>query len=159
DLELRAGDAAAARHHYEEVLSRDGGSAEAMRGAARASAALGDRARALAYWRSIPDARPPGGTAGDAGPPPPAARALEGGRQRGGGAGRRDERGRRHDGAPAAGPRAAGLRLTASPDEGVRTIRSTSARPPTTRRARASASGRGSASAPPPLRRASGPPR
>ena len=34
-----------------------------MRGAARASAALGDRDRALAYWRTILDASPPGGTA------------------------------------------------------------------------------------------------
>ncbi len=63
DLDLRAGDAAAARRLYEEVLGRDGSSAEAMRGAARASAALGDRERALGYWRAILDASPPGGTA------------------------------------------------------------------------------------------------
>jgi tetratricopeptide (TPR) repeat protein len=63
DLELKAGDAAAARREYEEVLAKDGGSAEAIRGAARAAAALGDRDRALAYWRAILDASPPGGTA------------------------------------------------------------------------------------------------
>jgi tetratricopeptide (TPR) repeat protein len=63
DLELRSGDPAAARKDYEDVLTRDSGSAEAMRGAARASAALGDRDRALAYWRTILDASPQGGTA------------------------------------------------------------------------------------------------
>jgi len=35
DLDLRAGDADAARRRYEEVLARDGGSTEALRGAAR----------------------------------------------------------------------------------------------------------------------------
>ncbi len=63
DLDLRAGDAAAARALYEEVLKTDGASAEALRGAARAAAAQGDRAHALAYWRSVLDASPPGGTA------------------------------------------------------------------------------------------------
>jgi tetratricopeptide (TPR) repeat protein len=63
DLELRAGDAAAAKRLYEEALARDAGSAEALRGAARASAALGDREHALAYWRTVLDASPPGGTA------------------------------------------------------------------------------------------------
>jgi len=48
---------------YEEVLKTDGASAEALGGAARAAAAQGDRAHALAYWRSVLDASPPGGTA------------------------------------------------------------------------------------------------
>src|SRR6266516_2838214 len=39
DLDLRAGDAAAARALYEEVLKTDGASAEALRGAARGAAA------------------------------------------------------------------------------------------------------------------------
>jgi tetratricopeptide (TPR) repeat protein len=34
-----------------------------MRGAARAAAALGDRDRALGYWRTILDSSQPGGTA------------------------------------------------------------------------------------------------
>jgi TolA-binding protein len=63
DLDLRAGDAAAARRLYEDVLAENATSAEAMRGAARASAALGDRNRALGYWRAVVDASPPGGTA------------------------------------------------------------------------------------------------
>ena len=63
DLDLRAGDAPAARALYEEVLKADAGSAEALRGAARAAAAQGDREHALAYWRSVLDASPPGGTA------------------------------------------------------------------------------------------------
>ena len=63
DLDLRAGDAGAARRRYEEVLARDGGSAEALRGAARAAAAAGDRAGALAYWRKVLEASTEGGTA------------------------------------------------------------------------------------------------
>jgi TolA-binding protein len=63
DLELRAGDAAAARRRYEEVLASDATSAEALRGAARAAAGAGDRDAALAYWRRVLDASPPGGTA------------------------------------------------------------------------------------------------
>jgi len=63
DLELRAGDAAAARRLYEEVLAKDAGSAEALRGAARAAAALGDRDHALAYWRAVLDSSTAGGTA------------------------------------------------------------------------------------------------
>ena len=63
DLDLRAGDAPAARALYEEVLKADAGSAEALRGAARAAAAQGDREHALVYWRSVLDASPPGGTA------------------------------------------------------------------------------------------------
>ncbi len=63
DLALRAGDAAAARRLYEEVLAKDGSSTEAMRGAARAAAALGDRDRALGFWRTILDSSQPGGTA------------------------------------------------------------------------------------------------
>jgi len=63
DLDLRAGDADAARRRYEEVLARDGGSTEALRGAARAAAAAGDRAGALAYWRKVLEASTEGGTA------------------------------------------------------------------------------------------------
>jgi tetratricopeptide (TPR) repeat protein len=63
DLELKAGDAAAARRLYEEVLAKDGSSAEAIRGAAHAAAALGDRDSALAYWRAVLDSSTPGGTA------------------------------------------------------------------------------------------------
>ena len=63
DLDLRAGDAAAARALYEEVLKTDRASAEALRGAARAAAAQGDREHALTYWRTVLDASPPGGTA------------------------------------------------------------------------------------------------
>jgi tetratricopeptide (TPR) repeat protein len=62
-LELRAGDAASARRLFEEVLKSDPASAEALRGAARASAAAGDRENALAYWRTVLDASPTGGTA------------------------------------------------------------------------------------------------
>ena len=63
DLELRAGNAVAARRHYEEVLAHDPGSAEALRGAARAAAAAGDPASALAYWRKVINASTEGGTA------------------------------------------------------------------------------------------------
>ena len=63
DLELRAGDTAAARRHYEEVLAHDPGSAEALRGAARAAAAAGDPAGALGYWRKVVEASTEGGTA------------------------------------------------------------------------------------------------
>ena len=63
DLQLRAGDPAGARHLFEEVLRTDPASAEALRGAARASAAAGDREQALAYWRTVLDASPTGGTA------------------------------------------------------------------------------------------------
>ena len=63
DLELRAGDAASARRLYEEVLARDAGSAEALRGAARAAAALGERDRALGYWRAVLESSTAGGTA------------------------------------------------------------------------------------------------
>jgi tetratricopeptide (TPR) repeat protein len=63
DLELRTGDAAAARRRYEEVLASDATSAEALRGAARAAAGAGDRDAALGYWRRVLDASPPGGTA------------------------------------------------------------------------------------------------
>jgi hypothetical protein len=63
DLELRSGDAAAARRDYEQVLASDGSSAEALRGAARAAAAAGDRDAALAYWRRVADGSAPGGTA------------------------------------------------------------------------------------------------
>ncbi len=63
DLDLRAGDAAAARKLYEAELGANADSTEALRGAARASAAAGDRDAALAYWRRILDGSPPGGTA------------------------------------------------------------------------------------------------
>ena len=63
DLELRAGDAASAQRLFEEVLRAEPASAEALRGAARASAAAGDREHALAYWRTVLDASPTGGTA------------------------------------------------------------------------------------------------
>jgi tetratricopeptide (TPR) repeat protein len=63
DLELRAGDAAGARRLYEAVLARDQDSAEALRGAARAAAAAGDRGAALGYWRQIVETSPTGGTA------------------------------------------------------------------------------------------------
>jgi tetratricopeptide (TPR) repeat protein len=63
DLELRAGDAQAARRHYEAVLAAAADSSQAMRGAARAAAAAGDHDAALGYWRRILEASPPGGTA------------------------------------------------------------------------------------------------
>jgi len=63
DLDLRAGDAAAARRLYEQALATDGGSAEALRGAARAAAAEGDRDAALVHWRRVAEASPAGGTA------------------------------------------------------------------------------------------------
>jgi TolA-binding protein len=62
NLELRAGAPADARRHYEAALAADGSSAEAIRGAARAAAAAGDREAALAYWRRVLDGSPPGGT-------------------------------------------------------------------------------------------------
>jgi tetratricopeptide (TPR) repeat protein len=63
DLELRAGNPAEARRIYEETLAKDPTSAEAMRGAARAAAAMGDRPGALAHWKQVVDASTPGGTA------------------------------------------------------------------------------------------------
>ena len=63
DLELAAGDAPAARKLYDEVLSKDATSAEALRGAARAAAEGGDTNGALGYWRQIVDSSEPGGTA------------------------------------------------------------------------------------------------
>lgn len=62
DLELRAGDGAAARWLYEQVLAADPTSAEALRGAARAAAAAGDRNVAFGYWRRVLDATPTGST-------------------------------------------------------------------------------------------------
>jgi tetratricopeptide (TPR) repeat protein len=62
-LTLRAGDAAEARRLYEAALVGDPTSSEALRGAARAAASAGDRPAALARWRQILDASPPGGTA------------------------------------------------------------------------------------------------
>ena len=63
DLDLRAGEAVEARRLYEAVLASDGTSVEALRGAARAAAALGDREAATAYWRRVLEASPAGGTA------------------------------------------------------------------------------------------------
>jgi tetratricopeptide (TPR) repeat protein len=62
DLELAAGDTAAARKIYDEVLAKDATSAEALRGAARAAAAGGDTDGALAYWRQVIESSEPGGT-------------------------------------------------------------------------------------------------
>jgi tetratricopeptide (TPR) repeat protein len=62
DLELRGGNPAAARKLYDEVLAADPSSSEALRGAAKAAAATGDRNGALAYWRRVLDASPVGGT-------------------------------------------------------------------------------------------------
>src|SRR5262249_10533362 len=63
DVEMQAGNAAEARRLYDEALAKDPGSAEAMRGAARAAEALGDRPAALARWRQVVDASATGGTA------------------------------------------------------------------------------------------------
>jgi tetratricopeptide (TPR) repeat protein len=63
ELALRAGDAADARRRYEEILAADGGSTSALRGAARAAAATGDREGALGYWRRVLEVSPEGGTA------------------------------------------------------------------------------------------------
>ena len=63
ELTLRAGDAPAARRLYEDAVKTDGTSAEALRGAARAAAAAGDRDAALGYWKRVLEANPPGGTA------------------------------------------------------------------------------------------------
>ena len=63
DLELRAGNAADARRLYDEALAKDAGSAEAMRGAARAAVQLGDTPGALARWKQVVETSPTGGTA------------------------------------------------------------------------------------------------
>jgi tetratricopeptide (TPR) repeat protein len=63
DLELRADDPTAARRLYDDALAKDPGSAEALRGAARAAAALGDRGGAFARWKQIVESSPTGGTA------------------------------------------------------------------------------------------------
>jgi len=63
DLMLASGDAAAARKQYDEVLAKNDASAEALRGAARAAAAAGDKAAALGYWRRVIESSTPGGTA------------------------------------------------------------------------------------------------
>src|SRR5262249_60898931 len=68
DLMLAAGDAAGARKQYDEVLAKNDASAEALRGAARASAAAGDTAGALGYWRRVVEASAPGGTPRDQAP-------------------------------------------------------------------------------------------
>jgi TolA-binding protein len=61
-LEVRAGNPADARKLYDEILKTDPSSAEAMRGAARAAAATGDRAGALARWKQVVETSPTGGT-------------------------------------------------------------------------------------------------
>jgi tetratricopeptide (TPR) repeat protein len=63
DVTLAAGDAAAARKLYEEVLQKYPTSAAGLRGAARAAAQAGNRPAALGYWRQVLDANTPGGTA------------------------------------------------------------------------------------------------
>lgn len=63
DLTERTGDAAGARQLYDAVLTAKPDSAEALRGAARAAATLGDRAGALAYWKRVVDGTTAGGTA------------------------------------------------------------------------------------------------
>lgn len=63
DLEMRGGDPAAARKAYDEILATTPDSAEALRGAAKAATTTGDTNGALAYWRRVVEASPPGGTA------------------------------------------------------------------------------------------------
>ena len=63
DLELRAGDAKAARALYEQALAAEPSSAEALRGAARAAAVAGDGAAALDYWKRVVEGSTTGGTA------------------------------------------------------------------------------------------------
>ena len=63
DLQLTGGDAPSARKLYDEVLAQDANSGEALRGAARAAAAMGETDAALGYWRRVVDASEPGGTA------------------------------------------------------------------------------------------------
>lgn len=63
DLQLSAGDAPAARKLYDELLAQDAKSGEALRGAARAAAAMGETDAALGYWRRVVDGSEPGGTA------------------------------------------------------------------------------------------------
>jgi TolA-binding protein len=62
ELELAAGNAAAARTLFEAVLKVQPDSAQARRGAARAATALGDENAAMAYWREVVDQSTPGGT-------------------------------------------------------------------------------------------------
>src|SRR6185369_10050775 len=61
-LEMRGGNPAEARKLYDEILKTDPSSAEAMRGAARAAAATGDRTGALARWKQVVESSPTGGT-------------------------------------------------------------------------------------------------
>lgn len=62
DLEVRAGSPAEGRKLYDEVLAKDPSSGEALRGAARAAAATGDRGGAFARWKQIVETSPTGGT-------------------------------------------------------------------------------------------------
>ena len=45
------------------MLAKNDASAEALRGAARAAAAAGEKADALGYWRRVIESSTPGGTA------------------------------------------------------------------------------------------------
>jgi tetratricopeptide (TPR) repeat protein len=63
DLELRANNPREALRLYDEVAKADPTSAEALRGAARAAAAIGDRGGAFARWKQIVETSPTGGTA------------------------------------------------------------------------------------------------
>jgi tetratricopeptide (TPR) repeat protein len=62
ELELAAGNAAAARALFDAVLAARPDSAQAQRGAARAATALGDRDAAMAHWRQTVEQSTAGGT-------------------------------------------------------------------------------------------------
>jgi outer membrane protein assembly factor BamD (BamD/ComL family) len=62
ELELAAGNAAAARSLFAAALAAQPDSAQARRGAARAATALGDRDAAMAQWRQVVEQSAPGGT-------------------------------------------------------------------------------------------------
>jgi TolA-binding protein len=63
DIEMRAGNPDEARKLYDETLAKDPASSEAMRGSARAAAALGDGAGAMARWKQVLESSQTGGTA------------------------------------------------------------------------------------------------
>jgi tetratricopeptide (TPR) repeat protein len=62
ELELVAGEPAAARKLFEEAIAAEPTSVEAMRGAARAAAAAEQTDDAIAFWRAVLEASEPGGT-------------------------------------------------------------------------------------------------
>jgi outer membrane protein assembly factor BamD (BamD/ComL family) len=62
ELELSAGNAAAARPLFEAALVAEPNSTQARRGLARAATALGDRDAAMAAWRQVVEQSTPGGT-------------------------------------------------------------------------------------------------